>query len=85
MQIFSTFKQELQTAHPDVLIEVPFKYKAIVHIDEEVTILGVWQLDGEVATPLRITPNSGSETSMLKFLANIREHARLEAYKRAKK
>lgn len=84
MHIFSTYKQSVQSAHPDVLIEVPFKYKAIVHPDEEVTILGVWQVDGDTATPLRTEPKSGSETSMLHFLANIREHAREEAYKRSK-
>lgn len=80
MHIFSTYKQHIQSAHPDLLIEVPFKYKAIVHENEEVTILGVWQVDGDTSTPLRIEPKSGAETSMLHFLANIREHARKRAY-----
>lgn len=82
--IFSTYKQHLQTAHPDLMLEIEFEYKAIVHPDEEVTILGVWQVDGDTATPLRTEPKSGAETSMLHFLANIREHAREEAYKRSK-
>ncbi len=77
MQIFSTYKQYVQTAHPDLILEVPFKYRAIVHDDEEVTILGIWDVDGN---NLRTGPKSNSEDYMHRFIANIREHARKRAY-----
>jgi len=66
------------------MLEIEFEYKAIVHPDEDVTILDVYQVDGTRVNVLRIEPKSGAETAMLHFLANIREHARAEAYKLSK-
>lgn len=85
MEIQATYKQELSTLHPDLILEVEFKYRAFVHKNEEVTVLGVWHIDGEEAISLRVTPTSGGESSMFRFLANIREHARIVAYKQSKK
>lgn len=77
MLIFSTYKQYVQTAHPDLILEVPFMYKAILHENEEVEILEILDVDGN---KLRNGAKSNSEDFMHRFLANIREHARKRAY-----
>ena len=77
-KITETYKQRIQTAHPDVMIEVPFRYAATVDKDEEVEIEWVQLLDGETQSSVRIT---GKDFDMRCFLATIREHARETAYK----
>lgn len=77
-KITATYKQQLQTIHPDVLIDVPFRYAATVDQDEEVEIQWVQLIDGIPQQNIRITGNS---EDMRRFLATIREHARETAYK----
>lgn len=79
--IHSTYTQQVETIHPDVLIDVPFIYLASVDEQEEVEIKYVFMIDNGQKFPVRIIPKSESESSLLKFLANIREHAREKAYK----
>jgi hypothetical protein len=77
-KITATYKQQIQTIHPDTLIEVPFRYAATVDKDEEVNVEWVQLLDGQNSTHVRIAGNS---EDMRRFLATIREHARETAYK----
>lgn len=77
-KITATYKQQIQTIHPDVLIDVPFRYAATVDHNEEVEIEWVQLLDGIPQPNIRIT---GSDEGMRRFLASIREHARETAYK----
>lgn len=82
ISIHSTYTQKVETIHPDVIIDVPFIYLASVNQkNEEVEIKYVFLVDGQGKIPVRITPKSEFESSLLKFLANIREHAREQAYK----
>lgn len=82
MHIKGVYKQYIQTAHPDLILEVPFRYQADVQNNEEVEILEVIDVDGN---RLRTGAKSNNEDYMHRFLANIREHARAEAYKLSKK
>lgn len=76
--IEATYKQQVPTIHPDTIIEVPFRYSAIIDDDENVDIEWVQLLDGIPQPNVRIT---GSDEGMRRFLAAIREHARETAYK----
>lgn len=76
--IEATYKQLVPTIHPDTIIEVPFKYCAIIDTDENVYIQWVKRLDGIPQPNIRIT---GNDEGMRRFLAAIREHARETAYK----
>jgi len=78
-KIESTYTQELQTIHPDLIIKVPFQYKAFVYPNEgeTVRIAEVFIVDLGDIKPLEI----GKKTqSMERFLALIREDARAKAY-----
>jgi len=81
--IISTYTQQVTTIHPDLIIEVPFKYKAVVHPDgSEVDIIEVHTMDGANAMPLSVDK---SVYSTDRFLAYIREDARAKAYQLTKK
>lgn len=83
MQIESTLIQQVPTIHPDLIIEVPFKYKAVVHDDGyEVDVIEVHTMDGANAMPLSV---NSSIYSIDRFLAHIREDARAKAYQLTKK
>lgn len=84
MHIQSVYKQYIQTAHPDLILEVPFRYKAIVHENEEVEVIEILDVDGNTLRKGFHGAKSNNEDFMHRFLANIREHARSEAYKRSK-
>jgi len=77
--IISTYTQQVPTIHPDLIIEVPFKYKAVVHPDgSEVDVIEVHTIDGANAMPLSVDKSVHSTD---RFLAYIREDARAKAYK----
>jgi len=76
--IISTYVQQVPTIHPDLIIEVPFKYKAVVNPDGyEVDVIEVHTMDGDNAMPLSVDKNI---FSIDRFLAHIREDARAKAY-----
>lgn len=76
--IISTYTQQVSTIHPDLIIEVPFKYKAVVNHDGyEVDVIEVHNMDGANAMPLSVDK---SVYSTDRFLAYIREDARTKAY-----
>ena len=77
-KISAIYKQHVPSAHPDLLIEVQFRYTATVDKDEEVTVESVQLLDGTPQPNLRIT---GEDEGMRRFRAVIRDHARETAYK----
>ena len=81
MHIHGVYKQYIQTVHPDLILEVPFRYQADVQKNEAVEILEILDVDGN---RLRTGAKSNNEDCMHRFLANIREHARNEAYKLSK-
>lgn len=80
IQVEGIYAQTIQTIHPDVSTVVKFAYKADVFEDESVYIKQVSEVDGLTSYQVRITPKSEHESAMLRFLANIREHARGVAY-----
>lgn len=79
IQIEGTYTEHVQTMHPDIMVEVPFKYKAVVDGDE-VNVVSASMAYENQKLDLRTTPRSTSDY-LNRFLANIREHARKEAYK----
>jgi len=78
--IISKYVQELPTIHPELIIQVPFFYKAIVHNDESETVevRQVFIKDNGENQFLQINK---STPSIDRFLAHIREDARAKAYK----
>ena len=84
IQVEGIYAQTIQTIHPDILTVVKFSYTAEVEEDESVTIKSVYHVDGPTSFEVRLNPFTGFETSMQRFLAEIREHARVNAYIQAK-
>ena len=84
IQVEGIYVQTMQSNHPDVSTVVKFAYKADVTKSENVRIKEVFQVDGPTPFEVRITPYSEHDSSMLRFLAYIREHARGVAYEKQK-
>ena len=78
--IISTYKQQVQTIHPDLIIEVPFFYKAVVHSNDEETV-DVIEVSVSDVSEVKILPIDKKTPSIERFLAYIREDARAKAYK----
>jgi len=78
--IISTYKQKVQTIHPDLIIEVPFFYKAVVHSDEGETV-DVIEVSVSDVAEIKFLPIDKKTPSIERFLAYIREDARAKAYK----
>lgn len=82
-KIRSTYIQEVSTIHPELIVNVHFLYEANVHDDEDETVEvdSVIHVDDYGGTKLNIDPK---KPSIDRFLAHIREDARVKAYKQRK-
>lgn len=83
-KIKSTLITEVSTIHPDLMIQVPFRYEADVYLEknEMVNVRRVWLTDIGEHKELSINKNI---PSVDRFLAHIREDARAKAYTQRKK